>query len=126
MTFVDMPGRWRKARRAQRPHAADTEHHLLPDAHRLVTTIQTPGDISIVGAILGAIGIEQNQRDAADQRAPQAHDHIAPGNPQSHLQPLAVRASERLHGQIARVMVAVLRVLHAIVVDPLREVTLPV
>ena len=72
-----------------------------------------------MAAFSGQLRIEQIDRDAADRRLPDARHDIAPGDAHAHRDPQAVRLAQRLDRQIARVVLAILRVLHAVVVDAL-------
>ena len=51
-------------------HTAHTEENFLAEAIQLVATIELTGHIAELGAILGDIGIEQNQRNPSDIQAP--------------------------------------------------------
>jgi len=68
-----------EAERAQRAHAADAEHDLLPDAVLLVAAVELVGDVLDVGRVLGDVGVEQVQRHASHVRAPDLHDRRASG-----------------------------------------------
>ncbi len=126
VALVDVPHGGCKAERAQRAHAADAEHHLLTDACRLVAAVEAMGDLPVLGRVVLAIGIQQEHAHAADLRAPDARTHCPARDLKRHGQPLAVGAAHRLHGQIARIVTLVDRVLRAVAVDGLREIALPV
>ena len=115
--FVQMPHGRLQAERAQRAHAADAEDHLLADARRFIAAVEAVRDVAIRRRVLRAVGVEQIHRHAADLRLPDARDHVAPGDAHADREPLAVGSRDRLDRQIARIVLAVLGVLHAVVVD---------
>ncbi len=59
-------------------------------------------------------------------RAPQARDDLAAGDRHRHGEPGALGIAHRLDRQVARVVVLVLGVLHAVAVDHLREIALAI
>src|ERR1041384_3493930 len=60
-----MPDRRRDAERAQRTHTADAENDFLLDACLTATALQARGQLAIPRRILGEVGVEQEQADAA-------------------------------------------------------------
>ena len=126
MALVHVPDGRRLADRAQRAHAADAEHHLLADAHRVVAAVEAVRDVAIGRGILGTVGVEQDHADASDLGAPQSRDDLAARDRHADRYPAAARIAHRLDRQVARVVVLVLRVLHAVAVDDLGEIALPV
>ena len=121
--FVQVPHPGLHAERAQRAQAADAEDHFLAHPRRLIPAVQAMGDVAIGGDVLRAIGVEQIDRNAAHLRLPQPRDHLAPGDAHRDLEPLPALV-HRLDRQIARVALAILGVLHAIVIDGLSEIPL--
>ncbi len=73
--------------RAQRPHAADPEHDLLAQAAIRLGHVQAIGDGAQVGRIGFEVGVEQEQRHAADLRPPDADPHLAVADGRVHLHP---------------------------------------
>ena len=124
MSLVQVPHGRLHAQHPQRTHAADAEDHFLAHARRLVTAVEAVGDVAVGGGVLRAVGVEQVYRDAAHLGAPQPRDHLAAGDAYADAQPGAARVAHRLDRQIARIALAVFGVLHAIVVDGLREISL--
>ena len=110
VALIHVPDRRRETQRAQRAHAADAQHHLLADAHRLIPAVEPVGDLAILGGILRAVGVEQVHR-ARGRPAP-SRSRATTSRPAmrtltvSHL-PLGV--AHRLDRQIARIVLAVLR-----------------
>ena len=58
--------------RRQGPHAADPQDDLLADARPLVAAVQPARQVPVFVAVLGDVGIEQVQRNAADVDLPDA------------------------------------------------------
>ena len=63
--------------RAERVHAADAEHHLLPDAHFEIAAVELGGDEPIFRRVLGHIGVEQVKIDPADVQLPDFREDFA-------------------------------------------------
>ena len=122
MAFIHVPGRRRETERAQGAHAAQSQDHLLSNAHRGVAAVEAMRDLAILTGILGAVGIEQVHRHAPHARLPDARDHAAAGNRHTHAQPLTLAVAHRLDRQIAGIVLVVMRMLHAVAVDRLREI----
>ena len=59
-----------RAVRADGAHAADADQDLLPDALVLVAAVEPVGDAAQVGVVLLDVGVEKQQRHAADGRPP--------------------------------------------------------
>ena len=57
------------AERPQHRHSADPEHDLLPQAVMIVAAVQLVGDVSVRVLVLGKIGVEKHDRDAATGHA---------------------------------------------------------
>ncbi len=126
MAFVEMEHGRLQAQRTDGAQAADAEDHLLPNTRGLVAAIQAIADVAIGRRVLRTVRIEQIDRHAPDLRLPHARAHVAPGDADRDRQPIAVTGANRLDRQVARVVVAILGVLNAVVVDRLLEVALPV
>ena len=126
MAFVHVPDGGRESERAQCTHAADAENHFLTDAYRLIAAIQTMRDVTIGWRILRHVGVEQHDANASHERLPQARNHIPASHLHGHGDPRAVGGSDRLYRQIARIVITIARVLHAIAVHALREISLAV
>ena len=69
-----MPGL--DADRLERAHAADAEQHVLREAHVGVADVQARGDPAGGAVVLGPVGVEQEERDAADVDAPDLRDDL--------------------------------------------------
>jgi hypothetical protein len=82
------------------------------------------GDVTIRGCVLRTVGIEQIHRHTTHLRFPQSCNNIASGDPDRDLHPFAVGLQCRLYRQIAWIALPILRMLVAVAVDALREVTL--
>ena len=126
MAFVHVPHRRPQPERAQRTHAADAQDHFLADAHGVVTAIETMGGVAIRDLVLRAVGVEQDHADPPHPRPPQPRHDVAAGDRHLHRQPVACRVAHGFDRQVARILLAILGVLHAVAVHDLREVTLAV
>ncbi len=126
VAFVEMEHRRLQTERAHRAQPADAENHLLPDSGGLVAAVQAIADVAIGRRVLRAIRIEEIDRDAPDLRLPYPRADFPPCDTHGDREPAPVIAVHRLDRQIARIMVPILGVLHAVVVDRLLEIALPV
>src|SRR5579872_546243 len=117
VTFIQMPDGRGEAEGAQGPRSSDAQNHLLADARGLIATIQAMCDVTIGGRVLGAVGVQQINRNPSHLSLPKAGHHIARGDSHYDLHPLAAPVSSRLYREVARIALAVLRVLHSVVVD---------
>ena len=121
-----MPNGGREAKCTHGAHAADAEHDFLANARSLIAAVEPMRDVAVDGSILGTIRIEEINRHAPDFSPPNARHHIAPGDAHADGSPKSVRLPQRFDRQIARIMLAVLRALHAVVVDALSKEALTV
>ena len=80
--------------RAHGAHAADAGQDLLPDAVVLVAAVEAVGDAAQVRVVLLDVGVEQQQRDAADLRPPDL-GRAAPGRPAWPRAPGSARRTAR-------------------------------
>ncbi len=124
VSLVQVPHRRRNTQRTQGACAADAQNDLLPDASGLIAAVEPMRDVAIRRRVRRAVGIEQVNGNAPDLRLPKSRDHVPAGNPHTDLNPLSVGSPSRLNGQVARVALAVFRVLVTVVVDGLSEVAL--
>ena len=91
MALVHVANGRRLAHGPQGPHAADAQHHLLADSHVVVAAVQPGRDLPILGAVLRDVGVEQIQGHTADLDAPEAGQHLAARQGDTHQQRGAVR-----------------------------------
>src|SRR5271170_6200659 len=66
VSFIQMEHAGFDAQGSQGAYAADTENHFLANAGGLVTTVQAMCNVAVRRRVLGAVGIEQVNGDAAD------------------------------------------------------------
>ncbi len=125
VTFVDVPCRGLDAHRRQRARATHTEHDLLLDARVAVAAVEAMRRGAILGAVRFEVGVEKVQGDAAHTRAPDLGIHVVVAELHAHLERLAVLHHFR-DRQVAEVGVAIGRLLVALGVDRLLEVTLAI
>ena len=64
--------------RADRPHTADTGQDLLLDAVFLVAAVEPVCDAAHVVVVLGDVGVQQQQRHAADLGDPDPSPKLRP------------------------------------------------
>ena len=112
--------------RGQRPHAAGPEQHVLGHADVLVGLVQPRGDPLLHRAVLGEVGVEQEQRDAADVDAPDLGRYVRVVDRDLDRQRPVVGAGDERGRQPLRVGVDPVLVLPPAGVDPLAEVALSV
>ena len=83
-------------------------------------------DLAVLTGVVLAVGVEQIDRHAADERLPDARHDVATGDAHRHLHPAAVGITHRLHRQIAWIGFYVAGVLDAVAVHRLNKVALGV
>ena len=84
---------------AQRAHAADAEQHLLLQAMLAAAAVQPVGDLALGGVVLLDVGVQQEQRDAAHLRDPDAGgDEAAAGQADGDLRGGPVGLAEERDG----------------------------
>ena len=101
------------AERVQRAHAADAEQQVLGQAQVAVADVQARGDPAVGDVVLRAVGVEQQQRDAADVDAPDLRDEVAVADRDGDRDRLAVVAGDERGGHAVRVGVDPVLVLPA-------------
>ena len=78
MTLVQVEDARREPEPAQRPHAADPEHDLLPDSMLAVAAVETVGDRAGRVPVLVDVRVQEVEAGAADVGAPDPHrDRLA-------------------------------------------------
>jgi hypothetical protein len=127
---VEDLGRGIPAQRAEGPHRAhpaDAEQQLLAQPVVAAAAVQPVGDLVQVGLVLLHVGVEQQQRDAADLGHPDLRgQHAARGQAHLHVHRRAGGVPEQLQGQAVRVVGRVPLGLPAVGRQRLGEVTVPV
>ena len=78
-----------EAQRRQRAGAAHAEHDFLADAHFQVAAVELRGDGAVLGVVLGDVGVEQVEVDAADGQLPDLGEHLPAGQFDGDLERLA-------------------------------------
>ena len=106
-----------------RAHAADAEQQLLQQAVLAAATVEAVGDRAQGVLVLGDVGVEQQQRDAADRDPPHARgERLAVGQRQGHEGRGAVRVAQHRQRQAVGVEHRVALLLPALARDRLAEV----
>ena len=75
VALVEVPGRGSDAQLAQGAHAADAEDELLVQAHLAAAHVEDVADGPVALGVLGHVGVEQQQRHAADLHQPDGGVH---------------------------------------------------
>ena len=114
------------AQRIQGAHAADAEQRVLAQPHAGIADVQARRDPAVGEVVLGPVGIEQQQRHAADVHAPDLGDDRALADRHLDAQRLAVVAGDQRGGHALRIGLDPVLVLPARGVDPLAEVAVAV
>ncbi len=113
--------------RADRPHAADAEQHLLAQPVLGVAAVQAVGDGADDLAVLLHVGVEQQQRDAADLGDPDAGgQRLLVGQADDDLGDRAVVLAQQRQRQAVGVEDRVGLLLPAVAGQRLAEVAVPV
>ena len=81
MALVEVHDAGLDPERLERAHAADAEQHVLRQAHVLVGDVQARGDPARGLRVLRALGVEQEERDAADVHAPDLRGDLEVARP---------------------------------------------
>ncbi|OUD92408.1 hypothetical protein CMMCAS04_09015 [Clavibacter michiganensis subsp. michiganensis] len=109
--------------RGDRAHAADAEQQLLVQAVLAAAAVQPVGDAAEVVVVLGHVGVEEEQRDAADARLPDPRVQGAVGGQlEGDVDGRAVGVAQDLERQSVGVEDGVGLLLPAVGGDPLAEV----
>ena len=112
---------------AQRADAADAEQHLLAEAVLGVAAVEAVGDVADQLAVLLDVGVEQQQRDAADLGHPDAGGQgLAAGQAEDDLGDGAVGLAQQRERQAVGVEDRVALLLPAVAGQGLAEVAVPV
>ena len=126
MALVEVQDAGLDPERAQRPHGADPEQPVLPEARERVALVEAGGDPPVDGVVLVELGVEEVERDAADLDAPDVERDLAAGEREREPERRPV-LGEHLDGrQVLGDDLRPVLVLEARAVDALLEVALPV
>ena len=109
----------------QCPHAADSQHDLLADAGIDVAPIERIGDIAILREdVIGDVGVQQKQRDAAHVELPDLDEDVACGKSDRHLQVAPFGVFDRSERQGVEIVHRVAFLLPPVGVEQLPEIAL--
>ena len=126
MALVEVPHGWLDADGTQRADAAHAEHDLLAQPHLPASDVEDVGDRPVGGIVVRHVGVEEEQRHAADLGDPHGGVDVAPGKVDLHLQRQAVPASCAAQRKLIGVDVGLGMLLVAVRVDLLAEVATPI
>ena len=126
MALVEVDDAGLHAERVQHAHAADAEQRVLPQPDLGVADVKPRGDPAVRDAVLGPVGVEQQQRHAADVDPPHLGHDVAAHDGDGDRQRLAVVAGDERRGDAVGVRLDPVFVLPARAVDALAEVAVAV
>lgn len=113
--------------RPDRPHPSYAEEHLLKQPVFAASAVQPVGDPAFAEVVLLDVGVEHEQRDAADLGQPDpGAQRAAAGQGEGDLGGRAVVLAQRHHGQFVGVEDRILLLLPALAGQRLAEVAVPV
>ncbi len=116
-----------EAERVQRPHPADAEEDLLPEAVLAAAAVEAVGDRALHRGVAVHVRVEQEQRHAAHVRPPELREQrSAVGQPHVDAQRQALAVGDQLQRQLLRVEGGVRLDLPAVGGQGLPEVPRPV
>ena len=125
VAFVHVEHRGSQAHSLQGAHAADSQHDLLADARVDIAAVQRIGDIAILRQnILGNVGVQQVQRDAAHAQLPHLDEDVAGGQLDRDLQILAFGIFYREERQRVEIVDRVAFLLPSVGIQKLAEIAL--
>ncbi len=124
--LVDVPDRRGPAELLEGAQAADAEHDLLLEPHLEAAAVEARGDLAVGRLVLGQVRVEQEQRHAADLGDADEQVHGPPGEVHRDDRRAPVGRLGDRERQLVGLEHRVGLVLHAVVVDDLPEVPLPV
>ena len=126
VALVEMPDRRCQPQGADRPHAPDTEHEFLMQAHLPTADVQDVGDRPVLDRVLGDIRVQQQDRHPSDLSEPHRDGQVPTGELDRDGQRQAVLVLHPRQRQAAQVVVGVSVLLVAVGIDLLAEVTLAI
>ena len=109
----------------ERLYAANAEHDLLTHPHLLVAAVKLGGNQSVFGVVFRNVGVEQVNVDAADAQFPNLGEDFAIQDRHRN-QKLRVVAVHFANRQVMKILVEADRLLHAVLVDLLPEIAVPI
>ncbi len=126
VALVQVPDRRREPESPDCADATDAEDELLVEPHLPATHVQDVGDRLVELGVLGEVGVEQKDRDAADVGDPYGHGEIAARELDGDRQRQSRRILDALERESCQVVVGVLVLLVAVGIDGLAEIALAV
>ena len=126
MPFVQVDHGGLDPERLEHPGAADAEQRVLGEPHGPVRLVEPRARPAEDGVVLRQLGVEQQQRHAADVDPPDLERELRVEDRNRELKRLAVGAGDARHRQALRIDAEPVLLLAAGGVDPLPEVAAPV
>lgn len=108
-------------------HPADAEQHLLEEAVVAAAAVEPVGDVAFARGVLLDVGVEEEERDAADPGQPDAGvQGAAAGQGEHHPGGGAVGLADQIERELVGVEDRVVLLLPALAGEALAEVAVPV
>ncbi len=124
MAFVEMIDRRPNAQGLQCPIAADAEDDFLLNPHLAVPTVELPCYTFVALRVLGDIGVEHIEGDAADLHTPDLCGHRPPGEVDADGPRISLFVILKMNGQRIEVVLRIPFLLPAVGIEILPEVPL--
>src|SRR6185436_15238235 len=112
--------------RRKRTDAADAEQQFLANPDAIVAAVQARRQLTILGLVAVDVGVEQEERVAADRQRPDTRRDCAGPRLNGHVKRRAVRQVRNLDWEHTAVEIDVLLVLPQLAIEPLLEISLVV
>ena len=125
MAFVHVKHVRLDSERGERFDSADPEHDLLTHPHLEIASVKLSGDQSVFCAVLRDVGVEEIDVHAADAQFPNSGENFPIQNWHRN-QKLCFAPADFADRQVIEILVEVNRCLHAVLVDLLSEIAVPV
>ena len=122
--FVHVTDRRPQVQRLECPDAADAQHDLLANTHFVITAVELIGDIPILWAVIGDVGIKQEQGHTAHLRPPHLRLHHPAWILHLDGQGCATHLSLQDKGQVVEIVLDVEFLLPSVGVEVLAEIAL--
>ena len=126
MSFVHVDHARLDGQRLQGAGAADAEDDFLTDPRPLVAAVQPGRQMAVFVLVLGNVGVEQKEGNAAHVDPPDAREDLPAARRDRNDDGLSVRTKGRLNRQLGRLDLGVRFLLPALLVDALRKIALDV
>ena len=125
VAFIHMEHGGLESHGLQSARAADTEDDFLADPGVHVAAVEGIGDVAILGQyVVGDIGVQQVQGDAADAELPDLNEHVAGGQFDGDFEIVAVGVFHGFQRQGVKVVHGIAFLLPSVGIQKLPEIAL--